>query len=108
MEEPPSASRVSNKISIYCSGSFDLEEYKSLRIQEQRYNKLSSDAMRRLENLVQESDELIEVMEKFTSSPQSAQCPQELLRRADQVDPQMMAEETTMDSYSRRAAVPHT
>lgn len=88
---------------IYCSGSFDSEEYDQLILQEQRHNHLFVNAMHRLESLLTEFDELGKAMQQCIAAPSLDKPIEPLLRRHDQLDAEMQAAEAAVESNSRRA-----
>jgi cysteinyl-tRNA synthetase len=58
-------------------------EYNCLRIQEQKLERQSTDAMGRLEDLSQQCDELQEALQQSLNSVQAVRLVQELIRKAE-------------------------
>jgi len=88
------------QLDIYCSGNFDSEEFERLRKLEKQHSQSSLDAMKRLEVLLKEVDELTAGAPRALKSKAAIDA---YMQRLEQVESQMTVEERTIENTDRWA-----
>lgn len=99
-DESTTRCKPCEQLDIYCSGNFDSEEFARLHKLEQQHNRRCLDAMKRLEVLHKEVDEMSAGAPGALKSKAAIDAH---MQRLERVESQMTVEERTIENTNRWA-----